>query len=148
VAAIQRNFTRHAQALDNLVREMRSDKTLVKLDTLLIPVVAAPPQITAVEEPKVFLILFLGDSVDGEHLSGFGAGSQCGPSPLHWMDSDLPILGRNGPFSKGVGVAMPGPTAATFDVSVTGDLGSRVKRLSRRSPTPVPSSVASPQSVF
>lgn len=57
-------------------------------------------------------------------------------------------LGPKRTFSKGVGVAMPGPTAATFDVSVTGDLGSRVKRLSRRSPTPVPSSVASPQSVF
>jgi hypothetical protein len=58
VAAIQQNFTRHAQALDNLVREMRSDQTLVKLDTLLIPVVgAAPPQITAAEEPKVFLFL-------------------------------------------------------------------------------------------
>lgn len=58
VAAIQNNFTRHAQALDNLVREMRADNTLVELDTLLIPVAGAPPpQITPTEEPKVFLFL-------------------------------------------------------------------------------------------
>jgi hypothetical protein len=58
VKAIQKNFTRHAQALDALVQEMRSDTTLVKLDTLLIPVLgAADPKIEEKEEPKVFLFL-------------------------------------------------------------------------------------------
>jgi hypothetical protein len=57
--AIQENFTRHAQALDDLVREMRSDKTLVKLDTLLIPLESGAPEpaITEDEKPKVFLFL-------------------------------------------------------------------------------------------
>ena len=58
VKAIQKNFTRHAQALDKLVEEMRSDTTLVKLDTLLIPVLGAKdPKIEETEEPKVFLFL-------------------------------------------------------------------------------------------
>jgi hypothetical protein len=58
VKAIQKNFTRHAQALDALVEEMRSDATLVKLDTLVIPVPSAdPPNITDAEAPKVFLFL-------------------------------------------------------------------------------------------
>jgi hypothetical protein len=58
VKAIQKNFTRHAQALDDLVKELRSDETLVKLDTLLIPVLGAdPPKINKDEEPKVFLFL-------------------------------------------------------------------------------------------
>ncbi len=58
VKAIQKNFTRHAQALDNLVEEMRSDDTLVKLDTVLIPVMGAvPPKIEKEDEPKVFLFL-------------------------------------------------------------------------------------------
>ncbi len=58
VKAIQKNFTRHAQALDALVEEMRSDKTLVKLGTLLIPVQGAEePEIDENEEPRVFLFL-------------------------------------------------------------------------------------------
>jgi hypothetical protein len=58
VKAIQKNFTRHAQALDKLLEEMRSDTTLVKLDTLLIPVLGAKdPKIDEKEEPKVFLFL-------------------------------------------------------------------------------------------
>jgi hypothetical protein len=58
VKAIQKNFTKHAQALDKLVEEMRSDATLVKLDTLLIPVLGAKePEIDETEEPKVFLFL-------------------------------------------------------------------------------------------
>ena len=57
---IQRGLqvTRHAQALDKLVEEMRSDKTLVKLDTLLIPVLGSnPAYLEKGEEPKVFLFL-------------------------------------------------------------------------------------------
>ena len=58
VKAIQKNFTKHAQALDKLVEEMRSDATLVKLDTLLIPVLGAKePEIDETEEAKVFLFL-------------------------------------------------------------------------------------------
>jgi len=56
--AIQQNFTRHAQALDELVREMRADATLVKLHDFLIPVEnPKQPKIEEDEEAKVFLFL-------------------------------------------------------------------------------------------
>jgi hypothetical protein len=59
VAAIQKNFTRHAQALDNLVKELRSsNSSLVELDTLLIPVLGAdPPVIAEQDKAKAFLFL-------------------------------------------------------------------------------------------
>jgi Patatin-like phospholipase len=59
VPAIQKNFTRHAQALDELVKELRSsNSSLVDLDTLLIPVLGAdPPVIAEQDKPKAFLFL-------------------------------------------------------------------------------------------
>jgi hypothetical protein len=59
VPAIQKNFTRHAQALDELVKELRSsNSSIVDLDTLLIPVLgAAPPVIAEQDKPKAFLFL-------------------------------------------------------------------------------------------
>jgi hypothetical protein len=56
--AIQKNFTRHAQALDALVHEMRSDEVLLKLDVLIIPAQGgAQLAIEDVDKPKVFLFL-------------------------------------------------------------------------------------------
>jgi hypothetical protein len=59
VKAIQKNFTRHAQALDDLVKELRSsNSSLVELDTLLIPVLGADsPVIAEQDKPKAFLFL-------------------------------------------------------------------------------------------
>ena len=55
VKAIQANFTRDAQALDELVREMRGDKVPVKLHEVLIPVrTPKRPFIADYEKPKVF----------------------------------------------------------------------------------------------
>jgi hypothetical protein len=56
--AILKNFTRHAQALDALVKEMRTDDVLIKLDTVLIPVQEGDGcKIEDKDKPKVFLFL-------------------------------------------------------------------------------------------
>jgi hypothetical protein len=58
VKAIQANFTRHAQALDQLVQEMRQDEILVKLYDFLIPGRDSKAiQISDDNKPKVFLFL-------------------------------------------------------------------------------------------
>jgi hypothetical protein len=56
--AIQKNFTRHAEALDALVREMRSDDILMKLDAVLVPLqIQAKVEIPNKDMPKVLLFL-------------------------------------------------------------------------------------------
>jgi hypothetical protein len=56
--AIQKNFTRHSQALDALVHEMRSDDDLMQLDSVLIPVEeGVTVEISETDKPKIFLFL-------------------------------------------------------------------------------------------
>jgi hypothetical protein len=57
--AIRKNFTKHAQAFDKLVREMRSDAVLMKLDNVLIPIRGAQSPVIddPLEQKKVFLFL-------------------------------------------------------------------------------------------
>jgi hypothetical protein len=56
--AILENFTKHAHAFDELVREMRSDAVLIVLDTVLIPVKGAvSPTLAPHFKAQVFLFL-------------------------------------------------------------------------------------------